>query len=200
MRLVESFVNQRVQLSGRVQVPTKRFLDDKPRPTRAGVQSCRREALDRAREGPGRQCQIEDPVAGQSHGTLDLLDAGRQRSVLFGAAGGSRLVEEMGVAPIQYLVRAVAGLRKGLAGPGPIPGVVQLPRARDGEHSMRTVQLPFAGQLEQGGEQLAGGQVARATQNDQKVWFNRRAGHQPSSRLMACPPNWFRSAASNRSA
>jgi len=124
-----------------------------------------------------------------------LVDAAAQVSVGIGVSA-QLLEEDVLVAPGLEGGIVETELQQCRTGPRPIGLVVEV-AGSDPQQDAPFGDTAFCDQPIQRRDQLAPGQVARATEDDEEMslWFR----HRHPSLLMACPPNWLRIAESRRS-
>ena len=164
LALGEVPVHQVVELAGRGQVAAEGLLHHQARPARGAGQAGGVQAGDHPGQGCRGQRQVEDPVAGEGVLGLDGFQAGGEGAVV--AVGGKRGVVQAGGAPGRGGFPVETGGGQGLPRAAAELFVAQVVGARPEHHGVEAV---VRGEAIQGGQELAGAQVAGGTHDHEQV-------------------------------
>src|SRR5581483_4530923 len=186
-----------VERAGRLEVPSEWLLDHEAGPAGAPAQPRVSQPAHRRGERGGRERRVEGAVPGKPVAGLQLLDPAPEGRVIPRLARADRLEVQESLGPRADLPRL--GRVHRLPRERPEGRVVHGGVAGDAEDRAPALREPLGPELEQRGQDLAARQVAGAPEDHEQAGLD-RAFHRQSSRFTACPPNWWRSAASSRSA
>src|SRR5918999_2641109 len=220
--LVEVPLELGVELPGALEIPPKGLLHDQPRPAAVLplVQASLAQVLHYGGEERGRRRQVEDPVTLRPPLAIQPLQELLQPVVGLGLLRVARHIEDPTRERFPDIVRDLprALLLQGPAKPLPELFVAHL-CPRDTDHRELQRQPPLRGEIVEGGDQLARGQVPRRPEDHHDPRFghtgkpslvpgivlqNLRIGHgwspayfscSVAASLIACPPNSPRRAA-----
>ena len=171
LALAEGGADGLVQRAGRGEVVAERLLDDEPRPGARRVDGVDEPRLAEARGGGadarGRDREVVEPVPREAALGLEGLEARLQVDEALRLAEVAPEVEEArgeGV-PVVVVVGRPAELGEGGLQVA-APGVVGVDRAGEADDRRLRGELPLAVELEEGRDELAAREVARAPEDD----------------------------------